>query len=190
MADIAHPPPAGRETRWRIARWMFALALLLLPLVAMQFTAEVAWTPLDFAFFGAMLLTVGVTYEFATWHAKSAAYRAGVGVALAAAFVLVWAIGAVGVIDGSDGLYLGVFAVAIGGAVIARFRPRGMAIALVATALAQAVVTVYAIGAGLVPAENTVSQVLAIGAFFVTLWLASAWLFGRAARGSAGHAPA
>jgi hypothetical protein len=190
MADVAHSSSAKGETRWRIARWTFALALLLLPLAAMQFTDEVAWTPLDFAFFGAMLLTVGVVYEIAAWRAKGVAYRAAVGLALAAAFVLVWAIGAVGVIDGSDGLYLGVFAVAIGGAAIARFRARGMAIALVATALAQAAVTVYAIAAGLVPAYNTASQMLAIGAFFVALWLASAWLFGRAARGGARRAPA
>lgn len=188
MPDIAHPSSAARAARWRIARWTLALALLVLPLVAMQFTSEVVWTALDFAFFGAMLVSAGIAYEIAVWRAKSAAYRAAVGLALAAAFFLVWAIAAVGVIDGSDGLYLAVFAVAIGGALVARFRARGMAAALVATALAQAAVTLYAIAAGLVPAYNTAQQMLAIGGFFVALWLASAWLFGRAARTQ--HAPA
>jgi hypothetical protein len=77
------------------------------------------------------------------------AYRAAVGVALAAAFILVWLSLGIGVI-GADGdranlMYLGVLAVGIVGALVARFRPQGMARALVATALAQALVAVIAL---------------------------------------------
>ena len=69
-------------------------------------------------------------------------YRFAAGVALAAAFVLAWLSLGVGVI-GKDGdpanlMYFGVLAVGIIGAVIARFRPHGMARALLATALAPA----------------------------------------------------
>src|SRR5918998_5011915 len=72
------------------------------------------------------------------------AYRSVVGVALAAAFILVWINLAVGVIGTEDDLanlmYVGVLAVGIIGAIISRFRPHGMARALFATAIAQALV--------------------------------------------------
>jgi hypothetical protein len=81
------------------------------------------------------------------------AYRFAVGVALAAAFILVWLNLAVGVIGTEDDLatlmYVGVLAVGIIGAIIARFRPHGMARALFATALAQALVAVTALIFGL-----------------------------------------
>ena len=59
------------------------------------------------------------------------AYRLAVGVALAAAFILVWLSLGVGII-GADGdpanmVYFGVLAVGIIGAIIARFQPHGMA---------------------------------------------------------------
>ena len=80
---------------------------------------------------------------------SNTAYRSAVGVALAAAFILVWLSLGVGII-GADGdpanlMYFGVLAVGIIGAVIARFQPHGMARALVATALAQALVAVIAL---------------------------------------------
>jgi hypothetical protein len=89
------------------------------------------------------------------------AYRSIVGVALAAAFLLVWVNLAVGIIGTEDYLanvmYVGVLAVGIIGAIIARFRPHGMARALFATALAQALVAVIAtlIDADLREAELT-----------------------------------
>jgi hypothetical protein len=80
------------------------------------------------------------------------AYRSAVGVALAAAFILLWLMGAVGIIgvegDRADLMYFGVLAVGVTGALIARFRPHGMARALLATALAQALVAVIALIAG------------------------------------------
>ena len=45
----------GRSGRWRTAVWGTAAFLLLLPLVAMQFTNEVNWDATDFAVFGTML---------------------------------------------------------------------------------------------------------------------------------------
>jgi hypothetical protein len=83
------------------------------------------------------------------------AYRFAVGVALAAALLLAWMNLAVGVIGTEDDLgnlmYVGVLAVGIVGALIARFRPHGMARALFATALAQALVAVIALILGWAP---------------------------------------
>ena len=123
------------------------------------------------------------------------AYRSAVGVALAAAFILVWVAGAVGIIgaagDRADLMYGGVLAVGIIGALIARFRPHGMARALVATAVAQALVAVIALTAGMVPAYNSAYEILILNGFFVALWVGSAWLFRSAAQEQppAGAAP-
>ena len=112
-------------------------------------------------------------------------YRFAVGVALAAAFILVWLSLGVGII-GRDGdpanlMYFGVLAVGIIGALIARFRPRGMARALFATALAQTSVLVIALIAGLGYPWSGPLELSALNGFFVALFIGSAWLFRRAA---------
>jgi len=81
-------------------------------------------------------------------------------------------------------MFGGVLVVGLVGAVVARFRPQGMARALVATALAQAAVAVIAAVAGM-------GYIFVATAFFGALWLASAWLFRRASPepAAAGAAP-
>ncbi len=117
----------------------------------------------------------------------STVYRSAVSVALAAAFFLVWLIGAVGVIgvegDRADLMYIGVLAVGVVGAIIARFRPQGMARALFLTALAQALVAAIALMAGkhLSPVTS-VFELLGLNGIFVALFVGSAWLFRQAAR--------
>lgn len=115
------------------------------------------------------------------------AYRFGLGVALAAALILVWLSLGVGII-GRDGdpanlMYFGVLAVGLAGTLIARFRPRGMARALFATALAQTLVAAIALVAGLGYPWSGALELVALNGFFVALFVGSAWLFLRAARG-------
>jgi len=175
----------GDGRRWsplRLAGWTGAGLLLLAPLVAMQVTEEVVWTPGDFAFAAALLLGVGVPIELAVRKTGSFAYRAGAGVALLAAFLMVWSSGAVGITDGAgDLLYIGMLGIGIIGAFVARFRPHGMAQAMAATALGLVAAGVITVAAGLVPETNTAVQILAITGFFVALFAGSAWLFLKAA---------
>jgi len=90
----------------------------------------------------------------------------------------------VGITDSdADLMFLWVPAVGIIGAIIARFQPRGMARAMFATALAQALVAVIALIAGIVPAYNSAFEVLGITGFYVALFVGSALLFRHAARG-------
>ena len=117
------------------------------------------------------------------------AYRFAAGVALAAALLLVWLSLGVGII-GADGdpantMYFGVVGVGIIGAIVARFRPHGMARALFATALAQALVAVIAliIGLGSPWSPPGVLGTLILNGFFVGLFVGSAWLFREAACG-------
>lgn len=155
--------------------------ILLVPLLAMQFTDEVAWSPFDFAFAGALLFSIGLAYELITRKASNIAYRAAVSVALLTALLLVWINGAVGIIGSEDNpanlMYLGVLAVLIVGALVAQLRPQGMARVLFTTALAQASVTVIAL---ITERSANMIQLVMLNAFFVALWVGSALLFRRA----------
>ena len=118
---------------------------------------------------------------------KTDSYRFAIVLALATAFVLVWLIGAVGVIgvegDPFDLMYFAVLAVGIVGAIITRLQPRGMARALFATALAQALVTVIALIAGKHQSSvSSVPEILILNGLFIALFLGSARLFGNAVR--------
>lgn len=184
-----------RGSRWRIAVWGTAAFLLLLPLAAMQFTNEVNWDETDFIVFGAMLAVACGTCELAARMTGNNAYRAAVGIAVAAAFILVWMNLAVGILGAEDNpanlMFGGVLAVGLVGAIIARFQPQGMARALVATALAQGAVGVIALIAGLgSTGASWPGDIVFLTGFFVALWVGSALLFRKAAReqGAAGAA--
>lgn len=134
----------------RLSVWAIVVALILMiPLVAMQFTMEVNWTLFDFVFMGTLLFGAGSTYELVARKMSNGAYRVAVGVAVVAAVLLVWINGAVGIIgdEGSPAnlMYFGVLAVGFIGALIARFQPDGMARTLFAMALAQFLVPVIAL---------------------------------------------
>ncbi|MEN0074381.1 MAG: hypothetical protein AAGC69_08360 [Paracraurococcus sp.] len=168
---------AGPRRRWRAVTWGGAAALLLTLLLAMRCTEEVRWTGSDFAAFGLLLALPLGALELAMRRTENASYRAAMALALGAAVLMTWANLAVGIV-GSEGnpLNLAFFAVlAIGflGACIARFRPRGMARALAAMGLAQALVALAALIAGH-------PEVLLTG-IFVLAWILAAWLFRRAA---------
>ncbi len=172
----------GLGSTLRIAVWGGAAALMLAPVVAMQVSDGMAWDSADFILVGAMLLAGCGLFELLMRRSDSWAYRAGAGVAVAAAFLLFLAAGAVGIIGSEDErvnlLYLGVIALGLGGALVARFRPRGMARAMAATAAAQVLAGI--VGVSLVP---DMRGFLIGTALFTPMWLLSAWLFARAAKG-------
>jgi hypothetical protein len=170
--------------------------ILLIPLVAMQFSDEWNWGVFDFIFMGGLLFGTGLAYELIAKKGSTTAYRAAVGIACPAALVLVWMNAAVGLIgDGPVNLlYIAVPAVLILGAFIARFQPHGMALALFATAITQMLVPVLALviwkagGRDLLispksphpPFDPGIVKVFALNAFFAALWIASGLLFRRA----------
>ena len=120
------------------------------------------------------------------------AYRWAVRVALTAAFLLFWLIGGVGVLGSDDHhpgdlLYIGVFAVGVIGAIIARFQPRGMSRASFATALVQLLVPVMALTAGMHQGpigfgNPGVTGILILNGFFAAMFVGSALLFRSAVR--------
>ena len=179
MAGGAVHGGGRRGTGWRLALWGGASLLLLLPLVAMQFSPEMNWDGFDFALLAAMLAAACGAVELGARMRANLAYRGAVGLAVAAAFLLVFVNLAVGIIGSENNpanlMYAGVLAIALVGALAARGQPAGMVHGMVATALAQAAVGVVALVVGL---DAALPLDLAFGA----LWLGAAWLFRRAAQ--------
>lgn len=66
-------------------------ALLLIPLIAMQFTSEVNWSYTDFIVFGVLLLTVGVLAEYILRIVKNQERRIILIAFLILLFLLIWA---------------------------------------------------------------------------------------------------
>ncbi len=172
-----------RWSRWSRTAWAAGAFMLLLALVAKQFVGEPTWID-NLAQTGTLLIGVGLAVELASRKTGQAAYRAAVGLALGSALLLGLANGAVGIIGSEDNganlMYGGVLVVGSIGAIIARFKPEGMARALFATALAQTLVAGIALvgrmGSG--PLE-----IVTINGFFVALFVGSAVLFSKAAGG-------
>ena len=173
---------SGRQWRaWRIAAWTAAAALLSLPLVAMQFTDDVDWTGLDFLVMGVLLFACCAAFHLGTRRARNFAHLAGVAVAVGASFLLVWINLAVGIIGGEDApanlMYFGVVAVAIVASLIAGSDPRGLARAMCAAAIAEALVAIAVVVMGFGDWRS-----IALSVSFVVPWLAAAALFTYSAR--------
>ncbi len=173
MANKGGDTKIGGIGRWRVLGWSGAAFLLLLPLIA-----NAPWTASDYVFAAVLIGGVGGLFELAVRNSRSPAHRAAVGVALAGAFLTIWVNAAVGMIGDGDNplnlMFAGVLALALLGALIARFRAEGMARATTLAAIAQLV----AGGIG------TLSDVRGgvLSATFALLWLLAAMLFGKAAR--------
>ncbi len=86
-----------RGPKWRLAMWAAIATLLLAPLVAMQFTSEMAWDNADFAFAALLLIGAGLVFEVAARLTQSCRALAIIGACVTGLVLLVWADAAVGV---------------------------------------------------------------------------------------------
>ena len=77
---------------------LISAILLLIPLIAMQFTDEVNWTLLDFFIAGAILFGTGLMCELAIRKINKIKYRIAICVALLVFLLLIWAELAVGIL--------------------------------------------------------------------------------------------
>jgi hypothetical protein len=169
----------SRDLGWvRPLAWGVAGALLLVPLVAMQFTSEVDWTVGDFLFAALLIGGVGMAFELAVRVSSNTHYRGGAALGLAAGFLLIWANGAVGYIGSEDNPYnlafYAVIAIAFAGALVSGFRAKGMAWTMLVTGIAHA-------AAGLGGAADD-PRTIPITLVFVAMWLGAARLFRMAAK--------
>ena len=82
----------------RLSVWAIIVALILLvPLVAMQFTDEVNWTRSDFVIAGVLLFGSALIYELATKNMSTPKNRLAIGIVVPVVLLWLWAELAVGV---------------------------------------------------------------------------------------------
>jgi len=174
---------------WKSPALVAALIVTALVL-ASHFVDGWHWPPMAFVVVGVLIFGIGFTYELVTRNRDAIAYRAAVGIAFTAGFLLLWG----NLVQWADvnpaaAMYFGVPVVGIIGAIVALLRPNGMARVLFVTALAQALV-VAAVVIILMSRNNQVTswtppELRGVGgnAFSVLLFAGSAFLFRKAARG-------
>jgi hypothetical protein len=113
------------------------------------------------------------------------AYRLALAGGIVTSLLLAWLSVGVGIIgadgDPANAWYFGVIAVGVVGALVARFRPLGMARVLIAMAAAQAAIGLVAIVGGLGRPYSGPAELALLNGAFVAAFAASAWLFRRAA---------
>jgi len=179
----------GRRSLWKTPALITAL-ILGVPLLRSLFAGGWGWDIRAFLLVGAvgtLLFAIGLTLQMLIRKLGTSAYRAGVGVALLAVFLLVWG----NFVQGADNVnpaafgYFVVPMVGMIGAAMARFQPNGMARVVFVTALAQALVLVVALvirNPQVTPWTAAVLRGFAGNAVNAMLFVASALLFRKAAR--------
>lgn len=165
---------------------LFTAALLMVPLLAMQF-GNANWGAGDFVIAGALLFGTSFVFGLAMRAAGSIAHRVAAGLALFGGLFLVWSSLAVGLVGSSgepvDLMYAAVLAVGIIGTIIVRYRPAGMARTLFATAAAHAVITaIVLLLVDRIPSASPPAVLVRVNALFVLLFVGSGLLFRYAAR--------
>jgi hypothetical protein len=164
-----------------------ALIVLIL-LLCSHFVDGWNWPPRAFVVVGVLVFSLGFTYQLVTRNRDAIAYRAAVGIAFAAGFLLMWGTSSKWPTSLlSPRCIFGVPMVGVIGAAVARLRPNGMARALFITALAQALVLAAALII-LITRNPQVTSWTAPelrgfcgNAFFAMLFAGSALLFRKAA---------
>ena len=190
MAATGEIGARRRINPWRIFGWGCAIGLVLLPLVAMQFTSEVNWTFSDFIAASLMIGLTGGALELAVRGSTNPWGRAGAGVMIITCFLLVWVNLAVGFLGSEDNpaniLFLLVLGIAIGGSIATRLRAAPMVRTMLAAAIVQLLVATTALAAGWAsPGWEGVYEVVMGSTLFGGLWLISAALFRNAAQDEA-----
>lgn len=176
---------AARRVPWRLIGWSIPVGLLMLPLIAMQFTQEVDWGVFDFILMGALMGMVGGGIELAVKLSRNVRYRVAAVLALMAGFLMVWVNMAVSIIgDGDHPANVLYFVVVMGGLVgivASRCRPAGLATTLYLMVIALVLIAMGVIVSGTLPASTSALDLLGITGFFSMMFLASALLFRQAA---------
>lgn len=74
-----------------------ALLILLLPLIAMQFTNEVNWSLFDFIIAGVLLIGMGILLDLILSKVKKIGFRIALVISLFILLILIWTELAVGI---------------------------------------------------------------------------------------------
>lgn len=161
--------------------------ILLIPLLAMQFTTEVNWTFSDFLIAGILISGSGLSYIYLRSKSDIPEYRLAFGVAVFSTLLLIWVNGAVGLIGSENNpfnmWYGAVVLTGIAGTMVSRFRADYMSYVMVAMSFVQSLIMSAALITGEQHAEvSSVAEIIGVNGFFIILFLVPAFLFMKAHR--------
>ena len=164
---------------------LITLLILAIPLIAMQFTNEVNWSVSDFVLMGVLIFITGMLYVLVSRYAPNMLYRGGYLVAIGTTFIMIWANLAVGLIGSGPNLgnlmYVGVIAIVLIGAMLARFKQVSMEAVMYISALSLVVHTAIALFAGLQSLPgSSITEIIGVNGFFIMLYVVGGLLFGHA----------
>ena len=158
------------------------LALLAVPLLAMQFTDDVNWRVSDFIMMGSLIFCTGSLLVVALRLGAHIAYRAGMIMAIGASFLMIWVNLAVGLISSGPNagnlMYGGVTVILIAGIYLSKFKPAGIERAMFATAFSVLLVGVIALLMNMqnLPESSTL-QIIGVSLFFTLPYIVAGLLF-------------
>ena len=166
---------------------IITLILLMVPLIAMQFTTEVNWSISDFIIMAALIFGTGSAYVLISRLVNNGIYKLATAVSLGTVFFMIWSNLAVGLIGAGPHagnlLYIAVIAVFITGSFITRFSAHGMERTMYATAGALVLHTVIALLADMdeYPAAS-INEIFSVNGFFASLFAIAGLLFRLASK--------
>jgi hypothetical protein len=164
---------------------LLPLLILMIPLVAMQFTREVKWTLSDFVIMWFVLTIPTFLFRLlVTRTFANLSYRLGAGLAVVTGFFMTWvnlAVQIIGHDNAANMLYFGVALLGLAGVGLSRFRAEGLARTAFAAAVATFLVPV--IGWLGWPGDFSpgVFRVFVLNGFFVAMFTFSGLLFRHSA---------
>jgi hypothetical protein len=162
--------------------FVITLLILLIPLVAMQFTDEVDWSVSDFIIMGILIFTMVLAFVLITRQAINLMYKAAIASAIGSTFLMIWANMAVGLIGSGphagNFMYAGVVGVVLIGTYLSRFTARGMELTMFSGAFAFVLVAIIALLANMDEYPgSSIQEIIAVNAFFTFLYATSGLLF-------------
>lgn len=161
---------------------LVTVLILMVPMVAMQFTSEVDWGIFDFIVMGALIFGTGFLYVLVTRSAINIAYKVAMGLALGTTLFMTWANLGVGLIGSGSHwgnfMYMGVAAVVLIGSIRSRFTVTGMERAMYTTAITLVLVAVIALVSNMDEYPgSSVNEIIGVNGFFAILYAVAGSLF-------------
>ena len=161
---------------------LVTVVILMVPLVAMQFSDHVNWSVLDFLLMGSLIFGTGVLFVLVMRLSSNIVYKVAMGLAIGATFFMVWVNLAVGLIGAGPNagnlMYAGIIAVLIGGIYMSRFKAAGLERTMYATAFAFVLHTSIALVANMQSYPgSSVMEIIGVNLFFASPYVVAGLLF-------------
>jgi len=161
---------------------LVTVVILMVPLVAMQFSDHVNWSVLDFLLMGSLIFGTGVLFVLVMRLSSNIVYKVAMGLAIGATFFMVWVNLAVGLIGAGPNagnlMYAGIIAVLIGGIYMSRFKAAGLERTMYATAFAFVLHASIALVANMQNYPgSSVMEIIGVNLFFASPYVVAGLLF-------------